>query len=280
MTDVTGTRNTKQGRETAKSAPAAMRTRVKSRETRGSYVRPDENTQLSGVSGAKMKSPSEKFNSQHRNRTQAGMQHQPHPETTQLLTEASGYHRLDINIPTAQHQSMSGLSSANCRSDYSHSDSRESIHSSQTEEYGTPEPPPLPPPEEETTQCMRNRVHQNLLQTLTDTEQFLVAMEQKRKNRKPQIVYSDEENDIPEPTPAPATELEEPPAIDPQGESASSEAKAVVVTNHPLQSDSDRFLKIVYDMERDIERDDSDASHALTQDELSESDYDCNESLK
>lgn len=289
IADVTGSPNTsrKKVRESIKSAPAAMRTRVIGRRD-GNYVRADENKDLGGLSGIKVESPREKetFTKQHKVTRQVGLNlkarpysERPDPGSSQFLSTMSGHHKLDINIPTAPDQSVSGFSSAILKSDMSRSDSRESIHSSLAEEqYFIPEEPEPSGPE--STEQMKERIHQNLLQTLSDTEQFLIAMEQKRNNRKPQIIYSDDDEQEEAQAPGLASgqkaETVHLPMNEVQSDDevyTSSVPEAVVETNYPYQNGVDRFLNIVHEIENDIHREDSEISQTNTQDDLSESEF-------
>ena len=101
---------------------------------------------------------------------------------------------VDVNIPTGG-EVFSGMST----NSYTYSEGSASrscdlddVRSDISEMLNSPLPP-TPVPEKENTEKMKERVHQDLMKTLSETEQFLRAMDQKRKSRPPQIVYSDDE---------------------------------------------------------------------------------------
>lgn len=107
--------------------------------------------------------------------------------------------QVDVNIPTAE-EASSAVSSAS----YGYSDGSDSrscdlddVRSESSDMIGSPIPP-TPVPEQENTEAMKERVHRELLKTLSDTEQFLRAMDQKRSSRPLQLVYSDDEEITPE----------------------------------------------------------------------------------
>lgn len=114
------------------------------------------------------------------------------------LRQSSAVH-VDVNIPTAGEE-FSVLSSANLDStlgsdNMSRSCDLDDVRSEDSEELR--EPTPLPPvPEVESTQAMKDRIHQDLIRTLSDTDHFLQVMDHKRKNKPPQISYSDDEDVI------------------------------------------------------------------------------------
>lgn len=106
---------------------------------------------------------------------------------------------LNVSIPSAAHISgpVSTVSYSYTDDSVSRSCDLDDVRSDISETPLSPLPP-TPVPQQEGTEAMRHRVHQGLLKTLSDTDQFLRAMEQKRSNRPPQIVYSDDEEMLPE----------------------------------------------------------------------------------
>lgn len=112
-----------------------------------------------------------------------------------MLSSISLGKRVEVSIPTAGDlRSITSSNSFTCSDDetLSRSCDLDDVASESSEAMNAPIPP-TPEPEKEKTGEMRERVHRHLLQTLSDTDQFLRAMDQKRRNRAPQIVYSDDE---------------------------------------------------------------------------------------
>lgn len=116
--------------------------------------------------------------------------------TDVTLSRSQAIH-VDVNIPTGEEFSV--MSSANFESSLSSSDGIDrscdlnDVRSENSEDLR--EPTPLPPePEVETTEAMKDRIHRDLMKTISDTDQYLQAMDHKRRNKPPQIVYSDDED--------------------------------------------------------------------------------------
>ena len=114
------------------------------------------------------------------------------------LRRSSAVH-VDVNIPTAGEE-ISVISSGIMEStmgsdDMNNSCDLDDVKSENSELLREPTPPPQVPAAE-STEAMKERIHRDLLRTISETDQFLQDMDSKRKNKPHQIIYSDEEDDV------------------------------------------------------------------------------------
>lgn len=111
---------------------------------------------------------------------------------------SSSARQVDVSIPTGGEASSVFSSNSLALSEElsGHSCDLNDVRSD-VEEDITPIPP-TPVPEAENVQTMKERVHQNLLKTIEDTNKFLSDMDRKRRDRPSQIAYSDDEVDLDE----------------------------------------------------------------------------------
>ncbi|XP_067927890.1 uncharacterized protein [Watersipora subatra] len=105
---------------------------------------------------------------------------------------------VDVNIPTA-------IPASNAASSHSFSYSEDSfgqswdlddVRSGSSDVALSPLPCP-PSAEKEDIKAMKERIHRELVNTLSATEQFLQTLEYKRQHKPPQLLYSDDEEPLP-----------------------------------------------------------------------------------